>query len=349
MKTNLKKSLAALAVVAGVGATGLTTVHADETSTNAFTVSPELPADNAEGASYFQFAVTPSQKRVLMLDVTNNSNKAHDFDITPAIVSTNGNGIMDYSINNTNKMLPAQLDQLVAPSKQQTISIEPKSTVKVPYTLTAPNRPFKGTMVAGFRVSDHNEIQTKKAKSTGVTAHVQYVVGLQIYNNLNGMTDVPDVQIGRAEYDLKVSRPSILLNVQNKSALIVPNTVMEAKLKDKSGKTILTFNKEHMQFAPNSDFKLNLDLADKQLAAGEYTLSGSIDNAQKSWPFNEKITVTSEKVAKVKKEAANFTPSANIPMWMYVLSAAGGLLILLMIAKFVKDLLSKNKNKKNND
>lgn len=122
---------------------GQMTARADSQKVPAsFTVAPELPADNAKRVDYFDFKVTPGQKRNLVLAVTNNSEKTKTFDVTPRIASTNANGILDYGTNNTNPKLPAQLKQIISPARTQSVKVLGKHTVKVAFKFTAPAKAF---------------------------------------------------------------------------------------------------------------------------------------------------------------------------------------------------------------
>lgn len=330
-------ALALLTFLVGIGWGSPTTVRAaGSQATASFTVAPELPADNAKQADYFQFKVKPAQKRTLILKVTNNSSKTNTFDITPRIASTNANGILDYGINNTNTKLPAQISQLIAPARTRSVKVLGKHTVKVPYKFTAPAKPFKGLMLGGFTIAEHNTgKRTGSKKATGVVAKVQYVIGLEFYNALEANQSAPQVKIYRAGYQLAQARPTVTLGMANQTPGLVAKGKLQLNLYDAQQKKIMHFTKDQMTFAPQSRFKLNLDLKNKQLAEGHYTLAGTLTaKGGYSWNIHRSFTVTNAQANNVKKHAANFGPRKT---WKdYLMYIITGLAVLVLLYELVK-------------
>ncbi|WP_125574486.1 DUF916 domain-containing protein [Levilactobacillus huananensis] len=310
-----------------------------------FTVAPELPADNVKRTNYFDFKVTPGQKRVLVLTVTNNANRTNTFDITPRIAATNTNGILDYGTNNTNAALPAQLKQIISPNKTKTVKVLGKHTVKVAYNFTAPAKPFKGLMLGGFTVAEHHVSRSSSKKATGVVAHVQYVIGLEFYNQAQRTQSAPTVKFYRAGYRLAQARPTLTLGMSNQTPELVGQGKLHATLTNDKQEKIMHFNKEQMTFAPQSQFKLNMDLQNKQLAAGRYTLAGTLTaKGGYSWNFQKTFTVTNAQVRDVKKNAANFGPRKT---WKdYLMYIIVGLAILVLLYEFYKWLKKRRQAKK---
>lgn len=327
-----------LTMLVGMGmANAPTTARAAKNQpTASFTVAPELPADNAKQVDYFQFKVKPAQKRVLVLKVTNNSSKTNTFDITPRLASTNANGILDYGTNNTNAQLPAQLDQLISPARTRSVKVLGKHTVKVPYKFTAPAKSFKGLMLGGFTIAEHNaDKRTGSKKATGVVAKVQYVIGLEFYNTLEANQSAPQVKIHRAGYQLAQARPTVTLGMANQTPGLVAKGKLKLNLNDAKRKKIMSFTKDQMTFAPQSQFKLNLDLKNKQLAAGHYTLDGTLTaKGGYSWAIHRSFTVTNAQANNVRKHAANFGPQKT---WKdYLMDIITGLAVLVLLYELVK-------------
>lgn len=345
--------LLALVLLTTFGSLGLkgqlTTVQAAQTQAAAsFTVAPQLPADNVKQADYFNFKVTPGQKRVLVLVVTNNSQRTKTFDITPRVASTNTNGILDYGTNNTNPKLPAQISQLVSPAKTKSIKVLGKHTVKVPYNFTAPAKKFDGVMLGGFTIAEHHatkRAQSTTKKATGVVANVQYVIGLEFYNELKPSYTAPAVKIYRAGYRLAQARPTVTLGMANQTPGLVGKGKLSLNLYNAKQKKLMHFTKDQLTFAPQSRFKLHLDLKNKQLAAGHYTLSGKLTaKGGYSWNIHRSFTVTTEQANHVKKHAANFKPGKS---WQdYLMYTITGLAVLVLIYEFYK-WLKKRLNKSN--
>lgn len=333
--------------VLGIGlGTPINAQAAGNSAPASFTVAPELPADNAKRVDYFDFKVTPGQKRDLVLSVTNNAKKTTTFDITPRIASTNTNGILDYGTNNTNAKLPAQLKQIMTPARTKSVKVLGKHTVKVPFKFTAPAKRFTGVMLGGFTIAEHgaNQQSKSKSKATGVVAHVQYVIGLEFYNKISHTVTAPIVKFYQAHYGLAQARPTLSLGMANRTRGLVGQGKLTAKLTDSQQKVVKHFTREQMTFAPQSNFKLNLDLENKQLAAGTYTLSGTLTaKGGYSWHFQKQLTVTNAQVANVKKNAANFGPQKTWKDYlMYAIVILAVLVLLYELYKWLKKHLGKN-------
>lgn len=296
----------------------------------AYTVTPELPRDNAAATSYFKFKVTPGQKRQLRLKIANTGTRAATYTATLKIATTNANGNLDYSQNNFNAALPAQANALFAPNAAQHVLVPAKAARWVSFHFTAPKRQFKGVMLAGFTVRPQQAKNTPK--HSGIVATTEYAVALEFYNRRPTAQLVPKLTFEWAKYRLAQAHPQMTLHITNHAASLASQGDLTAQLKTKTGRVVTTFHRQQLLFAPQSSFGLNLDLTQHPLKAGDYRLSGQLRNhgGQVS-SFGLPVTVTPQQAQSIEQHRAHFEPRPkfNWQFWT-ILALLSAILIALL-------------------
>ncbi|HIW72517.1 MAG TPA: DUF916 and DUF3324 domain-containing protein [Candidatus Levilactobacillus faecigallinarum] len=293
--------------------------------TSAFNVTPLLPRDNAPMASYFQFMTHPDEQRTLHLKITNQGTKLGTYDITPRIATTNSNGYLDYSLDNTNDALPAHTNQLFEKGRIRT-TIAPNTTKDIPISFHAPKQSFKGILLAGLTVSQHQTNKTVQ-KGNRIVARTEYVIALETYQHKPQSIGLPNITFKGARYQLAQALPQITLGITNHSPQLVSQGMLTATLRDAAGKATAKFKKEQLLFAPQSAFGLNLSLNNRQLPAGAYTLVGRLKaHGGGEYPFEFPVEITAAQTRNVKRHAADF---AAKPTHNWLLDGAIAALVLV--------------------
>ncbi|GEO68353.1 DUF916 domain-containing protein [Levilactobacillus acidifarinae] len=312
----------------GVGLLPNTTVRAatGPTTNGAFTVSPVLPQDNRQSASYFDFASHPGQHRTLQLKVTNQSAHAQVYHVTPRLASTNTNGYLDYGHDNHNPALPAQTTALFQPSRGQTVQVSPGQTQTVHFTFKAPTKAFAGILLGGFTVGQR-ERPTTHLKGTGIVAATEYVVALRTYNHQPRRLNRSQVTFQTAQYRLIHAQPQIVMRVANRTPALVSQGKLAARVVNDAGKAVAKVNLSSLLFAPQDTFNLNLDLATHQLPAGRYTLAGHLaTRGGFDYPISLPVTVTKQQANSVSRHAV-VAPSKPTNWWLVTTMVLAGMLI----------------------
>lgn len=329
----IKWWLVAGIVIVLVGLSPPTHSHAATgTPGHPYTVTPVLPADNQDHASYFKLAVRPHQHRRLRLKIANQGKTAQRYDVVARIATTNSNGIVDYSRNNRAKMLPAQATALFAP-QAQTVRVPAQATRTVTVELTVPAHAFKGVMLAGLTVREHTTATALKAtKGTGVVARAEYVVALEFYTHRPINLGSPDLTVHRAQYQLAQAYPQVALAMVNRTPALVSQGRLHATLTTAAGKKVRHFQRNDLLFAPQSQFTLGLDLGSQALAAGQYTLTGTLKTRGGfTYPFTLPLTVTRQNVRQVTRHGV-VKASARTFNWLWaVVGGLSGLVLVLAL------------------
>lgn len=302
--------------------------------TGAYTVTPELPRDNAAATSYFKFKVTPGQQRRLRLKLTNMGAQAATYTATLKIATTNANGNLDYSQNNFNSKLPAQANALFTPNRAQSVSVPAKTARWVSFHFTAPQHKFKGIMLAGFTVRPQKVAQATP-KQSGIVATTEYAVALEFYNQQPTAQLVPKLTFEWAKYRLAQAHPQMTVHITNHAASLASQGDLTAQLKTKTGQAVTAFRRHQLLFAPQSSFGLNLDLTQHPLKAGEYILSGQLRNrGGQISSFRLPVTVTPQQAQSIEQHRAHFgpRPKFNWQFWAILTLLIAILMALLSVA-----------------
>jgi hypothetical protein len=102
------------------------------------------------------------------------------------------------------------------------------------------------------------------------------------------------------------------------------------------------------QVAPNSTFNFYVPLEGQRFLAGDYRVELEFVASNGSWTFSETFTLTEEEADALNEEAVGLI-EPELPLWVYILMGAGGVLLLIAIILGVVWILNKRLNNKSQD
>jgi len=310
-----------------------------------YTVNAVLPKNQDDSkATYFALRMKPNQEQNLTVVITNQTKSAQKFQVSVNQAITNNNGVIDYSQNKPtlDKSLKVGIKDVFDQEKPQTVTVAGKKSKKVTVRAKMPAQKINGMILGGINVTKLDNEDEKDSKGVMINNKFAYVIGVRLReasNNVGPNMNLLSVKAGQIN-----SLNQVKAKLQNPEPGIMSNLKVKAKVtKAGEDKVLLENEKANMAMAPNSNFDYSLPWGDKEMKAGNYTLT--LDATAKGgyhWHFVKNFTITKEEVGKLANKF-NQPEKQKSYLWWFV---AGGILIVLLLAVIIYLLL---KNRRKND
>ncbi|MEF9938067.1 DUF916 and DUF3324 domain-containing protein [Carnobacterium sp.] len=299
--------------------------------TMAYSVKANIPENQINKTlTYFDLKMEPNQRQEITLTVSNSSDEKATILISPNVAMTNQNGVIDYSKadETVDKTLKNPVTSII--SKAQEVTLEPKETKEVPFTIQMPEKEFDGLILGGFYISKkEDDSNTKdKEKDVQIKNKYSYVIGLQLRENTNEVK--PVMELNDIKPTLLNYRTAVTANLQNTEATIMKDLTINAKVMKKgSGKVLHETKKEGLSMAPNSNFDFPINWDNQSLDAGTYTLQLVAQSGEDKWEFEKEFKISAKDSTDLNKEAVELEKTE--PNWILIISVVVGLVLVLTL------------------
>lgn len=311
-----------------------------------FAVTTEIPGNQIDKSkTYFNLLVNPGEKQTLSIKLRNDTDK--DVVIEPQIHSatTNMNGVVEYGKTDSNpdKSLKYNLADILTTTKE--VTIPAKSEKKLEMKLSAPTDEFEGLIAGGITlIEKQSEADKKNSKSEGLSIENKYayVVGVTLQQNKTEVNQ--DLKLNGVKAGQVNARNAILAELQNPTPTYLNQfEIIEAKVTKKGEtKTLFETDKQHMQVAPNTNFKFPIPLDGASLESGKYTLHLKAKSSKEAWEFSEDFEIKANE-AKAFNEKDVSIPEKEMNYLLVIIIG----IVLLVLALFIIILLKRKKDDKN--
>lgn len=277
---------------------------------NDFSVSPILPENQRDSnIGYFDLNVVPGQKQTIYIDLYNQSEEVETFYVTVVPGTTNRNGIIDYSVKDSDYQydpsLTLPITELVKTSNY--VTVNPHDTEKIPLDITIPEQPFEGIIIGAVHITsvdDDENIPAQKKKQTSVVNKIAYSIGIVLRE-----TDIePNVELNiqTFNYDNKYGQGMFQVELQNPVPMVLDDIIYDATVtKTGTDEVVAERHVKGFRFAPQSNFWLEIPVNEdiRELEPGNYTLKLSVHSeaTQQSWDFESTYDLTNEESNQFKK------------------------------------------------
>ncbi|WP_010052198.1 WxL protein host-binding domain-containing protein [Carnobacterium maltaromaticum] len=312
--------------------------------TMAYSVKANIPENQINKTlTYFDLKMEPNQRQELTLTVSNSSDEKATILISPNVAMTNQNGVIDYS--KMDEKLDSTLKNPVTSliSKAQEVTLEPKESKEVSFTVQMPEKEFDGLILGGFYISkkEDDSASKDKEKDVQIKNKYSYVIGLQIRENTNEVK--PVMVLNEIKPTLLNYRTAITANLQNTEATIMKDLAVDAKVMKKGNTKVLhETSKKGLSMAPNSNFDFPINWDNQSLDAGTYTLQLVAQSGEEKWKFEKEFKITSKDSNNLNKEAVELEKAE--PNWILIITVVGGVIFLLILV--ILFFISRHKKKK---
>lgn len=324
-----------------------------------FSVTPVITENQIDKQkTYFDLLLEPEQKETLTAKLRNDTDREVKVDVDINSATTNINGVVEYDKNNIKsaESLKYNLKDYVEVPKQ--ISLAPKSESEIKIDVTMPKEKFDGIIAGGISFKEHKDEDKTSETSQGIAIKNEYsfVVALLLRQNKNSVE--PNLVLHNVKADQVNARNVIFATVENDQKTYINQVTVDGEITKKGSKEMLyQENKEHMQFAPNSDFHFPISLKGDPLKAGNYHVKvvfygnptdkgsftrknseGENEKFQYRWVLEKDFTIDGKVARSLNEKDVSIKKDYT---WLYVLLGFLLLLFAIFVVWFIR-----RKNKK---
>ncbi|MFB9769009.1 DUF916 and DUF3324 domain-containing protein [Lactiplantibacillus modestisalitolerans] len=326
----MKKTLQWLLVLLGMVAVGTAlTAQADNLN---YAVTANLPENQInDQVSYFDLKVKPGQKQDLTIQIKNNDEQAHRYQVSPNLAVTNDNGVIDYSQAKAKADQSLKFNLKTALSAKQTVTVPAKSAKTVTIKLALPTKAFDGIALGGINVVQELADQNQQSGGVALQNQYAYVIGLQLREKTT-TNRKPNMRLHAVKARQLNYRNYVTANLQNDQPVIMRHLKIKSTV-TKAGKTkpVLTTTKENLSMAPNSNFNFAIGDGQQALQPGKYTLHLTAKADEGQWKFTKNFTISNRQAKKLNDTSVATQQSPNYLWWFVGLGAVIVLLLALVI------------------
>ena len=330
-------TVAALALITSC----LTMASASEKNSVGFSVSPVLPENsNPTSAGFFDLTVAPGDRQELLFSINNDSPEEIVVRASLYTVTTNLNGIVDYSA-------PGRSDETlmhnmadIASLSQEHIIIPAGKLSEVTVSLTVPEESFDGILLGAIRTI-REPTQRELAESGMIVNRFSYIIPIRLRQ-----TDClieTNFLLGDLSALLVNSMASIVVDIRNPMPKLVRGVETSAKIYISGIETPLYESSGFIaDFAPNSVLPFTLkNTPGSGIQAGHYTARINLAHEGTNWEFEHTFEITPEIAASVNSGVVNLIQNSmqnqsgngdlgDISLWVIIVSAAFVILVIVL-------------------
>ncbi len=308
------------------------------TNQGVFSVKPIFPTNQISRQNGYYLLVKPGQKQKISFLISNLQNRNQNFRISPGMYITNDQGDMFLTTNlkQLDSSLPCNLMDMGV--KPVYVTVPANRTVQINQEYQIPNRPFKGLIYGGIRVTSglqssqelksHNSqtmINTYGQMDTGIilTMDKTYPHGELIVKKVLPVSSNP--------------APTFQIKVQNPQGTIIDQLNLKLKI-TKSGIKMPRTNfskfelvKDYYGYtvAPYSNFDLTMNVGKKRLLPGQYKLELTGKSHGHEFKQQYRFMVAKNKAQKLNRDNSHVNPDYT---WLYFIIIVAAALIVITLA-----------------
>jgi len=294
-------------------------------TTMPLTIEPVYPeSQNPQTKGYFDLNVNPEDELTLSIELTNHTDKEKIVSIEPANAFTSHTGGMLYQKESESedvKLLDDAIRLADSIQVEESVTISPNSTVKVPIQFTVPKSDGQ-TILGGLLISSKGETieeqQEVEEGTANFTINTETVFAMAIQLNLPNSID-SNFQFGEAGFYGDLGQ--VYIQMINDAQKIQENVVGTYTIQNENGEELYNGDFGPFKMSPKSAIRYPIEWGAGTLEDGTYSLyvevAGDLNvNAVKEFKINN------EDIAEfVEKSNANVTVAkeeTGIPSWIWI-------------------------------
>lgn len=316
---------------------------------SAFTVRAEIPENQVDKSlSYFDLRVSPGDKEIIQIEVSNSSDEEITANINIHNASTGKNGTIVYSLaeirDESMKYSAEEIAKVITPQ----IVLEPNSKKMVDIELSVPEEEFDGVVLGGIYITLEDkevpeEVETNSENNIQINNKLAYVLGLKLTETENQVT--PNMNLVKIEPAVSAMRTAVNVNLQNSEAVIMKGMTIESQIFKKDQAEVLAeFKLENAEAAPNSNFDVAIDWNGNRIEPGLYRLKMKAQYEEYIWEWDEEFEINEDQSKQVNESAEDFDqePQQTSSSSLFYLIIGILILIILMLILILFKKRSKN-------
>lgn len=293
-----------------------------------------------KNASYFDLELKPGEKQTISIDIKNKTDENLKINASFNKAWTNKAGVVSYAEKNKPKISKKQknnIEELVR-IEDSVIDLKPQESRSFKMDIKMPNEKLEGVLAGGIYLTADKPYNEKGNIKNYFSREIALVLrNDKGVNYLDGKIELDSVSVGSEDF-----KNAFFLNFKNPNASFLKGFELSGNILDSKNETYLSFSKDNMSLAPNSEFSFPVLLNGKKFESGNYKAIGQVRSEEKIWTFEKEFLVKSEDVKKYNKKDVSIEPNDN-----RLLIAILGIGVVLFIFLLIIIIIMLNKKKKN--
>lgn len=302
-----------------------------------YTVIPHFGESQVQAStSFYDMVLSPNQSDHFSLSLINQTDKSQKYKISINTATTNDNVIVDYTKDQFKKdpSMALELSNFITP-KIEEVTLSAKEQKKLDFEIKAPVKEFNGILLGSLVVRPMTSDQT----DAGIKNVFLHTIAIRLKENDN---PVPaKLEGGTVILGQENLHNIISMSLRNPQSVLMSHvqgtfTINKTNSKEK----LIEVRKKDLSIAPNSCFKIPVQLND-QFKAGRYEYTVHLSNSQGTWTFKKAFTIKKSTADYYNKTAVTQRKTSS-NLWLIfvlvmIILALGTLIIYLVVIQKKRD------------
>ena len=307
--------------------------------TTKFTVTPELPQNQASEATYFDLLVNKETVQELTITIHNTSSE----EITVAADALNSysasTGIISYQKKKTAEEYGGKSFTEFVSKQHQDIRLKPDEQRNVSFKLDLKDVEFPGEILGAFLFEEIKPQATATESDANLESNYQLQLGVRMRQSLQELPK-PELKLIETKAVEKNGKPALKSSISNVRPVAFGNISVNTVIRDKNRAVVGGFKSENFQFAQNSVLDLYSEFGQEELKPGTYTIRIELSSQRGTWVFDDKVVIDRQAAKAVNRTTIYAAAIAQRNFLFYLLIA----IIILLIAIILFLLVKRRKN-----
>ncbi|WP_445448417.1 WxL protein peptidoglycan domain-containing protein [Enterococcus faecalis] len=308
-----------------------------------YEVKPLLEKEQTDSSlDYFYYQVAPNEQKKIAVEIKNHAKKPQTFNVEFNRANTNGNGMIDYSLNKKIKEYEGtskiDIQQLVDKPNQK-VTVEANSSKTVTFHLTLPKNRYEGILLGGIYVTLINDMSQKKSQqSEGIELQhtLAYAIAVMLQEEIpyQGGNQLNVDSLNIAEKD---NQSILKIDMQNPKPNVLNKVKMTIKIyREGEDQLYSEMVQENMNFAPEDWFSLEVPWAREKIQSGRYEAQLLFSSGENNWAFKKKFSVTQDEIKQIEKKLISQDKRPISKLNIYIFITLMTIIVILLILLLVK-------------
>ncbi|WP_430611754.1 DUF916 and DUF3324 domain-containing protein [Enterococcus sp. DIV0876] len=289
--------------------------------TTKFTVSPVLPQNQLNEASYFDLLVNKDTEQEIKIALRNTSSEELTVAADARNSYTTSTGLIAYQKKATAEDFSGVSFTRFVTTPHQIISLQPYEERIISFMLSMKHTEFAGEILGAFLFEEvtASDQMTPTESGTNLLSAYQYQIGIRMRQSVQSLPK-PELSLIATSAVAHSGMPAIKSSISNNQPVAFGQISVRSIIRKKNNDTIIgRFRADNYQFAPHSVLELFTDFDQQALEVGTYTTWVELTSKQGTWVFEDTVEIDRQLRRSINEETRYAATNRKEQVRYYVL------------------------------
>lgn len=287
---------------------------------------------------YFDLQMSPGQEQKISLKLYNSLPKELTVEVRLNTAKTNSIGKVEYGPNESQEDSSLTNNFIEVVKGPKKVVIPPKGAKEVDLEISLPKEAVNGLIAGGIQIKPVvNSSVKEQSKKDVVVNEFAFLVGVLL--RVGDTSNIkPELKLNKTYIAFKESKSHLFINISNIHPVYVEGMDIAVQLrKSNKQKVLFEYQKKGMRMAPNSMIDLPVDLSDKGMTAGDYSVQINVvsKNGGK-WSWTEDFKINALEANGLNTQLVENKTGNKLIFLIYFLMVCIGILVFILSYKAIK-------------